>query len=292
MYICANVRRATGLCDASAIPAELIESHVLRHLDSFVGSVEGWLQEQVGKRSDERREREAALERQRVKLSDLDRQRDRHLAEYRALVDEGKTTARIALEEVEPIDRERAGQQQAIDEAEAVLGEWSGPPDLDAALVYYHAIVELAQGRIQKAQGAVDLNLALHQVLAGLWAEIEEDRERLLVEFELLQPKEPTLPGGIPLLPQFKRRRPSLPPRLLDDRLPPESPWREAQIAEAMERAAERAWQSKAGSGPSSSFLLVLPDETRPGESSRLSPLVCPGSRNDPLVPIGRCQPG
>ena len=40
VYVCSNRRQGTGLCDAPVIPAELIESHVLRHLDSFVGSVE------------------------------------------------------------------------------------------------------------------------------------------------------------------------------------------------------------------------------------------------------------
>ena len=46
-YVCREVRQSTGICDAPVIPAELIESHVLRHLSSFIGSVEGWLVEQV-----------------------------------------------------------------------------------------------------------------------------------------------------------------------------------------------------------------------------------------------------
>ena len=43
VYVCANRRQGTGLCDAPPIPAELIESHVLRHLDCFVGGVEDWI---------------------------------------------------------------------------------------------------------------------------------------------------------------------------------------------------------------------------------------------------------
>lgn len=55
--------------------------------------------------------------------------------------------------------------------------------------------------------------------IAGLWAEVEEDRERLLVEFEVLGEPEATLPWGEPIM--FKGRD-TLPPRMLDDRLDPE----------------------------------------------------------------------
>jgi hypothetical protein len=76
-------------------------------------------------------------------------------------VEAGKSTASIALEEVERIDAESADQQQTIDQAEAVLSEWSSPPEVDAALDFYSGLVELIQGRIQKAEGAADLTRAL-----------------------------------------------------------------------------------------------------------------------------------
>jgi hypothetical protein len=70
----------------------------------------------------------------------------------------------------------------------------------------------------QGAPGArdVELNRALGQVLAGLWAEVEPERDRLRVEFELRAPTEQRLPGGEPLMPMFASR-PTLPPRRLDD---------------------------------------------------------------------------
>jgi hypothetical protein len=46
--------------------------------------------------------------------------------------------------------------------------------------------VDLVQRRVRKADGARALNEGLSTVVAGLWAEIEEDRDRLLVEFELV----------------------------------------------------------------------------------------------------------
>ena len=80
------------------------------------------------------------------------------MSAYRRLLAEGATTAYIALEEVERIDGEIAAQQQQITEgAEAVVSEWSGPRDVDAALDYYGELAELVQGRIEKAEGASEL---------------------------------------------------------------------------------------------------------------------------------------
>jgi DNA invertase Pin-like site-specific DNA recombinase len=241
VYVCRERRQCTGLCDAPVVPAELIESHVLRHLDTFIGSVEGWIAERLEERQSEGRQREAALVRARAKLADLDRLRDRAYGMYRQLLDEGASTAPLALEEVERIDRERSEQEHAIEQAEAVVSEWSGAPDVDAALDFYNGLVEFVQGRIQKAEGARELHDSLSTVVAALWAEMEEDRERLLVEFELLR---------------WRDGKHFLPPRALDDRLLPESPWREREIACEMERAMERAdrtpWPlSKPGPTPS-----------------------------------------
>ena len=53
--MCGNRRQATGLCSAPVIPAALIEGHVLRDLNSFVGSVEDWIAERLADRDSERR---------------------------------------------------------------------------------------------------------------------------------------------------------------------------------------------------------------------------------------------
>ncbi|MGH2963834.1 MAG: recombinase family protein [Solirubrobacterales bacterium] len=221
VYVCRHGRDGSGLCSAAPIPADLIESHVVRHMNSFVGSVEEWIAGRVEERDDERQVREAALERQRQQLRDLDRRAERFRAEWRRLVDEGKTTASIALDEVERVEREQAEQVRMIEEAEAIVSEWAGPPDVDAALDFYNRLVDQVQGRIQKAEGATELNMALRQVVAGLWTEVGD--ERLLVEFELVGHDwdKDTLPGGIPIRPEF-RQRPQLPPRLLDDGMEPE----------------------------------------------------------------------
>jgi hypothetical protein len=124
MYICANVRTSTGLCSAAPIPATLIERHVLSHLHVFIGSVESWIAERVQERDVEQAEREAAVGRERARLADLDP------------------------------DRERAAQERVIDKASAVVSEWAGPPDTDAALDFYGRIVDLGEGRVRAARAA------------------------------------------------------------------------------------------------------------------------------------------
>ncbi|MFA9270794.1 MAG: recombinase family protein [Baekduiaceae bacterium] len=54
VYICSAVREGRGTCDAQPIPANVIEGHVLRHLDTFVGQdIESWITERLTQRSDE-----------------------------------------------------------------------------------------------------------------------------------------------------------------------------------------------------------------------------------------------
>ena len=79
------------------------------------------------------------------------------------------------MEVVEQIDREREAQAVRIAEAEAMAGEWSAPPDVDAALDFYNRLVDAIQGRIEQAADVQALNQALASVLAGLWCELERD---------------------------------------------------------------------------------------------------------------------
>ena len=209
-YLCGAVRQAQGTCDAVKIPAELAEVQVINHLGLFIQHTEDWLAAQLKERDGERQAREVALNHERQRLADLDRQREGLLAQYRELVDDGDRLARLALEEVERIDRDRAFQEQVIAERDAVVSEWAGPPDLDAALEFYTGLEDLIRGRIRRARGAAAVNAALHEALAGIWFEMEPDRDRLLAEFELRLPRETFLPGGVPVL--FPPARDSLPP--------------------------------------------------------------------------------
>ena len=203
-YVCREVQQCTGLCHRPAVLAEAAEVHVLNHLQTFVGSVEGWIKDRLQERAGERTAREKALVLLRTALADLDRKREQRIAELATV-----SLTDIALEVIAKIDQDREDLGRQIAEAEAVLAEWA-VPDVDEALDYYNQLVDLIQGKVATARGALELNRALAQVLAGLWMEFERDRDRLLVEFVLRGEPRIRLLGGVE--PIFAAPRMSLPP--------------------------------------------------------------------------------
>ena len=210
VYRCRDGMEGIGLCKLAPVRADLAETHILNHLHVFVGSVEKWLQEKAQDRTTEQHQRQALIDRDRTSLARLSTKRERHLSEYRRMVDDGDQLARYALEAIEQIDREQDALTTKISEGEAVLAEWEGPPDMDAALDLYNRIIDLVQGRIRRARGARDLNQALREVLAGLWMEFETDRDRLLVQFALRAEPQIVLLDGQPSM--FHSSRLWLPP--------------------------------------------------------------------------------
>jgi DNA invertase Pin-like site-specific DNA recombinase len=221
-YVCRNKLEATGACQRPSILAELLEGHVLNHLGSFVGSVEGWITDVLSQRKAEAVRRQNDLDTKKDTLAALDGQRDKLYAEYERLVAADDPLARYALEPVAMLDQRRDAARADIEQAEAVAAEWSGAPDIDAVLDFYNSVVEVIQGRIQQANGIFELNEALASVLAGLWCELDPDRdnERLLIQFALRKPDQPghlidgsPRPGG----PVSKRW---LPPVMVDGYMP------------------------------------------------------------------------
>ncbi len=173
---CRNKGEGIGLCSSRPVPAEVAERHVLEHLHVFIGSVEDWLAGKVAERSEEQRRRETAADLERAALDNLDRIRERHLAEYRRLVADGSRVAYLALEEVERIDRERDAQRQAITEAEAVISELDGSADTNAALDYYNAVVGVIDGKVKAAKGTKEMNAALGSVIGGVWLSVQDGK--------------------------------------------------------------------------------------------------------------------
>lgn len=212
VYVCRAVRQCRGTCDALAIPAELAETQVLNHLNVFVGSVEEWINERLAQASDEQQQRRSALTRERAALETLEGNRDRLYTEYMRMVCDEDGFARLALEAVGRIDREIEKQQQAVSEADALLSEFSCPPDVDAALEYYSEVADVVQGKIRNARGAREINQALHGMLAGIWFDLEPERDRLLAEFELCCPPELRLADAHDRILHNPRRHP-LPPQ-------------------------------------------------------------------------------
>ena len=203
-YACRDKLESRGICQRRPIPADLLETHVLEHLACFVDSVDGWLGGLVMERDGQRKVREDQLDTERAAMSALDRQRDERMAELESI---GVT--KIGMEVIERIDAKSDGQRQRVVDAEAVLAEWAPPPNLNAALDYYSELLDLVQGRVQKAQGAKELNEALASVLTGLWCEIRGGR--LHVEFELQEQPDVVVPDD-PVLQHARPDRDWLPP--------------------------------------------------------------------------------
>lgn len=230
-YVCGNKLQATGACKRPPILAELLEAHVLNHLDTFIGSVEGWIAELLGQRDAEAQASLSAVDTKKLTLAVADRQRDKLMAEYERLIANDDPLARYALEPVARLDRQRDAAQAEIDQAEALASEWSGPPDVDAALDFYEGLVDAIEGRIKQTSGIEELNQALASVLAGLWCELDPDRdhERLLVQFALRTPeKGHLLFDGTPMLDevvQTRKGRSWMPPAYVGDGYMPVQPF-------------------------------------------------------------------
>jgi hypothetical protein len=180
-YACSHKLQATGVCDRPAIPADVLETHVLNHLGSFVGEVKGWLGDILTQRSLEAQARAGRLDVERDALVALDRQRDERMAE---LMEVGITA--VGMEVIEAIDRKREAQARRIAEAQAALGEWSGAADVDAVLDFYNRLSEIVRGRLDQAADIREINEGLHTVVSGMWCELRDDR--LSVRFALRQP--------------------------------------------------------------------------------------------------------
>jgi hypothetical protein len=171
-------REGRGTCHAEPVPAEIAEQRILDHLYWFVGDVEAWLSECAAERDLEREKRIATVERERAALVDLGAKRKRRMAEYERIVDDGDPRARYALEAVERLDAERDEQARAIAEAEAVVAEHQGSPDLDAALDFYNELVAFVRGKVAKARSASDLNATLRAMVAEIRVGVRDGQLR------------------------------------------------------------------------------------------------------------------
>jgi DNA invertase Pin-like site-specific DNA recombinase len=176
-YICANARQATGLCDAPSILAELIEGHVLDHIEGFVGDARTWLAEQAAEHDAGRQELAQATERLRDDLARIERRRDLILADYERAIAEDDPTARIVLEVVAKLDSERQAMTAKIADAEAVAAEWKDTDDSGLS-----DSVDLLRA-LGQADTADALNASMSQAVTGIYAAVTDGRLR--AEFEL-----------------------------------------------------------------------------------------------------------
>jgi hypothetical protein len=177
------------MCDAERTPAPEVERLAIEHLSEFVGSLDTWLADLASESHDEQRRREADIARDQAALADLHASRARHLASYSKLVEAGDALAALALEPIRAIDEQIGATERMIADAQALVAEWDGAPDLETAAETYAELQALAAGRIAQARGARAVNEALREVLSGMWLDWDPQAERVLGEFKLRTPR-------------------------------------------------------------------------------------------------------
>jgi DNA invertase Pin-like site-specific DNA recombinase len=187
MYQCRRAMDSIGVCDAPAVPADVLETAILNHLGSFVGSTRDLLAKQLEVRDDlVARDVAAITELERKRLG-LERTRGRVMDDYRRLMSEGSGASHVALEDAARIDRELTDLDGLIEAARARADANRETPDVDGALELYSRLGELVNDALADTMGDVEAtNRTLRSVLSGLWGEHDRERHRLLVRFALL----------------------------------------------------------------------------------------------------------
>lgn len=168
-YMCANSRQGTGLCDAPAIPADVLEAKTLDHLADFRLDIDQWLAGRVAEVQQEHAAVERVAATLRGEVAVIARRVDAAHRQHEGALDAGDDAlATVALRAVARFEGQHGEALVRVAEAEARVAEWTAEPDVNAALDYYNGIVDLIEGRVAKAQGAAELNIALRDLLASV----------------------------------------------------------------------------------------------------------------------------
>ena len=161
-----NAMEGRNLCPESVpIPANEAEATFIRTIPYATDNLDAILAEQVGDRHRAQSERRAALKRLQAQLRKLDGTRDKLLADYRSQIEDGRSTAYLVLEEVERIDGERAGAEQAVKDAEALVSEHADQPDVDEVRDLYTRLFGFAQAQIEEASTLAELGAVARRLV-------------------------------------------------------------------------------------------------------------------------------
>jgi hypothetical protein len=168
-YRCSNAMEGRNSCsDSVPVPAAEAEAMLIRNLAYYRGDLDAFLVEQVADRQQAQQAREDDLRRLRDQLAKLDRTRERLMADYRRQVEDGRSTAHLALEEVERVDSERERVQEAVRNLDAIAAEHAGEPELDEVRELYERLMAFAKLQVERAATPAEVRT----VLRGLVAEV------------------------------------------------------------------------------------------------------------------------
>jgi DNA invertase Pin-like site-specific DNA recombinase len=197
VYVCKNVRGCTGLCDAPRIHAEMVEDAVIAHLQNFVGDVEGWMKAKITTADEERAELERGLARHEKHLAFVSRDYDLIRTQYVEHLRAGhEAEAEVLLAEMTRAGADLKQQKAVVEEARTRLSGWNVAGHLDEALDAYNDLVQLVRARLQSANGETEVSAALHDLLNGVWFELDPDGG-LFAYFELRKQLEDGQEGAL-----------------------------------------------------------------------------------------------
>lgn len=182
-YKCSNGLDGRSLCDAPPVPAREAEALLLGGLRHYTADLDGFLIEQTTGQRQAQEDREQRLRELRDQLVKLDRSREKLLADYRAQVDAGRSTAYLVLESVERLDGEREAIQRSADDAQALVDEHAGLPSLDEARSLYERLMAFAEGELERAATPAEVKSALRRVLIEV--RLDADGRTPLVDADL-----------------------------------------------------------------------------------------------------------
>jgi hypothetical protein len=196
-YVCRHVRDGTGLCDAPAIDAELIDTHVVNELHRYLGDFETWREQLLSGYANERERIRQEVEAARADLAEQEARVDRTDG-YIELA-ETESEAKAAMRAAANAEAERQRRRLRVDAAETALAEVPDEAPADAMLDFYNELSAAVRGRLEGASTIARVNDALRDIF------------KRFVLTPPRYPDEPTL--VIPMLPiagdtyqQFRRR--------------------------------------------------------------------------------------
>jgi hypothetical protein len=165
-YRCSNAMEGRNLCpDSVPVLAVAAEAFLMASLDRYRDELDVFLADLVGDRQREQANRVEVMDRLMAQAAKLDRTRDRLLTDYRDQVDAGRSTAYLALEEVERLDRERERLEEAVRDAQAVVAEHADQLDPNDVRDLYDRLMAFARTQLERTTTAAERSVVLRRLM-------------------------------------------------------------------------------------------------------------------------------
>lgn len=185
-YVCANVRIATGQCNAPRVDGEALDRAVIAHLDGFFLDFDRWLADVTERRRGERKRVEVALEGERADLTTVDRRRGLVRADYVRQLDAGQEgPARVASEALDDLDLERRRVERRVSRLDGRLAELPDEAPVDLLLDFYNDLSAAVRGTGGGPVNLADVNERLRVTFEAFWLDSVQD-DKVLVTPVLL----------------------------------------------------------------------------------------------------------